>query len=223
MLHIRSRLIEKRESLLYSGISGEVNREQPPDKPEYNSIHRKGIMIKTAGIILFMILTLICIGCEKLWHDPIEEQPVYFEYHYINHAWGYQERGWLIDKDGEVRYFEFPDNYRLPDSTGILSLEDLEYNLGQTDSIITSIEQAELEEYTGYISAAAEGEIGEQTHIAADAGSSTLSCYLYDEEQDAYRFVFLATSGDWEQFNLAPEAETLVDWLRQFGVFWLSD
>jgi hypothetical protein len=150
-------------------------------------------------------------------------QPIYFEYHYINYAWGYQERGWLIDKDGNVRSFESPDNYRLPDSTGYLSLADLEYNLGLSDSIIATIDKEELEEYIAYIPKAAEGETGKSNNIAADAGSSVLSCYLYDPETKKYRYVFLAQSGDWEQFNNSSEAEIIVEWLRDFGVFWLSE
>jgi len=80
-----------------------------------------------------------------------------------------------------------------------------------------------LEEFVSYIPGAAEGQIGEKSNIAADAGSSTLACYLYDKKAGAYRYVFLGMSGDWEQFNLSSEAEILVDWLRGFGVFWLSE
>ncbi len=86
-----------------------------------------------------------------------------------------------------------------------------------------SVDSTELSKYAGYIPAAAEGEIGKSKSIAADAGASVLSCYLYDKEMKAYKYVFLAQSGDWEQFNLSKEAEILVDWLVDFDVFWLSD
>jgi len=174
-------------------------------------------------VLLTGMLAILVVQCEKPDCGCPDEQPVYFQYHYINFAWGYQENGWLIDRDGNIRYFEDPVEFRNPGSTGMLTLEDLEYNLGQADSVITSVERETLEEYLSYIPGAADGKIGDRVQIAADAGSATLSCYMYDEEQDAYRYVFLAMSGDWEQFNRSKEAEKLVDWLREFGVFWLSE
>ena len=169
------------------------------------------------------VVAILAMDCERTECGCPEAQPVYFQYHYVNYAWGYQERGWLIDNQGQVRYFESPDGFRHPDSTGLISWEDLEYNLAQTDSLITTVEPQELNEYIAYIPGAAEGEIGVKENIAADAGSSVLSCYLYDQEKDAYRYVFLAMSGDWEQFNLSAEAGILTDWLIEFGVFWLSE
>ena len=166
---------------------------------------------------------MVLASCEKDDYQGPDDQPVYFEYNYINHAWGFQHHGWLIDGDGFVRYFESPESYRFADSTGYLTLEDLEYNLGQTDSIIQQVDSEELDEYINYISGAAGGELTKSVNIAADAGASVLSCYRYDEEMNSYRQVFLAQSGDWEQSNLSSEAGKLVTWLRSFGVFWLSE
>ena len=177
---------------------------------------------------LMVLLLLLLTRCGKSDVDPChclpdQGQPVWFQYRYVNHAWGYQDHGWLIDGSGRVRYFEYPSDFRTPDSTGYLSREDLEHNLAQTDSLITTIGQEELEAHTALIPAAAAGEIGERTHRAYDAGTSTLACYLYNSEKDAYRYILLGISGDWEQFNLSEEAGDLVEWLRQFNVFWLQD
>jgi len=179
-------------------------------------------MGKNKILILTLLASMLC-ACEEEEYIAPEDQPVYFEYSYINYAWGFQHHGWMIDRDGYIRAFDQPDNYRFADSTGYMSLEDLEYNLGLTDSIIDQVNPREMKKYIDYIPRAAEGEIGESENIAADAGGSTLTCYLYDQEADAYRRVFLAQSGDWEQFNLSQEAEKLVEWLLDFDVFWLSD
>lgn len=167
-------------------------------------------------------------GCEESGgnlscSDPPNGQPVYFQYRYVNHAWGYQDQGWLIDSSGNVRYFEYPSGFRTPDSAGYLSRDDLQYNLAETDSLITTLERDELDSHVMLIPEAAHGEIGERQHRAYDAGTSTLACYIYDSEQDAFRYVFLGMSGDWEQFNLSKEAGDLVEWLRGFGVFWLPE
>jgi len=166
---------------------------------------------------------VVLVACEKEVYNAPEDQPFYFEYHYINYAWGFQENGWLIDREGNIRSFSQPEDYRLGLIGAFLSLEDLEHNLGLTDSIVGTVEVGELKKYKNYIPAAADGEIGEASSIAADAGTSVLSCYMYDPEMNAYQYVFLAQSGDWEQFNLSGDAEKIVDWLLEFDVFWLSD
>ena len=179
--------------------------------------------LKKYTIWVGVLLAFLLGACEMLECDSPMGQPVYFEYHYTNYAWGYQENGWIIDREGNIRSFNLPVDFRYPDSTGYLTIGDLEHNLILTDSIVGNVDESEFEQYIEYIPAAAEGEIGKSKSIAADAGASVLSCYLYDKEKDAYKFVFLAQSGDWEQFNLSPEAEILVDWLLDFDVFWLSD
>jgi len=172
---------------------------------------------------IITLLVVLLLGCEKAEYDAPEDQPLYFEYHYINHAWGFQENGWLIDREGNIRRFDHPGDYRLGLPGAYLSLDDLEHNLGLTDSIIGTVDEVELEKHKNYIPGAAAGEIDKSRSIAADAGSAVLSCYLYIPEEDAYQYVFLAQSGDWEQFNLSEEAEKLVKWLLDFDVFWLSE
>lgn len=172
---------------------------------------------------LFVVLIPLMVACEKAEYNAPDDQPVYFEYHYSNHAWGFQEHGWFIDKEGNIRSFNKPESFVQGLIGAYLSLEELEHNLGLTDSIIGNVDPKDLEKYINFIPAASEGAIGKSKSIAADAGSSVLSCYMYDPDMDAYQYVFLAQSGDWEQFNLSTGAEKLVDWLADFEVFWLSD
>jgi hypothetical protein len=173
-----------------------------------------------------MLLPVVLTACEK-WLDKAYEaprtQPVFFEYRHVNHAWGYAESGWLVDANGDIRTYDLPEKFIMPDSTGFISRVDLIQNLSQCDSTIHRVDAEDLRYYTGLISGAAQGKIGKAENIAADAGSSVLSCYIYDANEDMYRYVFLAASGDWQQFNESPEAEILVEWLKGLGVFWLSD
>ena len=37
-------------------------------------------------------LALLLVGCDKLEYVAPVDQPVFFEYHYVNHAWGFQEQ-----------------------------------------------------------------------------------------------------------------------------------
>lgn len=174
------------------------------------------------GSVFVLMFALMVTGCEKEYEAP-EDQSVLFEYRYVNYAWAYSENGWLIDAQGDVRSYQLPEDFRLPDSTGYISAEDLAYNLSQTDSTFHRVEAKDLDYYVGLIEGAAGGEILKSENVAADAGSSVLSCYLYDPGKDMYQYIFLARSGDWEQSNDSREAKTLVNWLKELGgVFWLS-
>ena len=42
-------------------------------------------------------------------------------------------------------------------------------------------------------------------------------------ESGSNKHVLFAVSGDWEQINQSAEVEELVDWLKEFGVAFLSD
>jgi len=151
------------------------------------------------------------------------DQPVFFEYRYLNNAWGVADRGWLIDSEGQQREFDFPEEYRWPDSTGHISLEDLTHNLGQTDTLLQVISRKKFNKYTRLISGAADGSLSEWKVVGADMGSSTLSCYAYDPEPGTYQYVLLAAKGSLEQFNQSAEAESLVDWLKDLDELMFFD
>jgi len=173
--------------------------------------------------IRMLVLVLLSTACEKTNYEGPEDQPVYFEYHYINHAWGYTENGWVIDNESKMWGYDLPEHYRWPDSTGHLSHEDLQYNLDQADTLLLSFKCNEMEKYTKLIGGAAEGNISEPKSRGADMGASILSCYAYESSSDSYRRILLAVMGDWEQFNQSAEAEELVDWLSEFGVAFMAD
>ena len=182
-------------------------------------------MMKGYYVLILLMLFGISGGCEKengKEYEGPEDQPVLFEYRHVNHAWAYTEHGWLIDSNGDVHYYSLPEDFRLPDSTSYLSHEDLLHNLAQADSSIHGLVAEDLEYYTGLIAGAAEGKIGKLENVAADAGGSVLSCYMYDAHKEMYQYIFLASSGDWQQSNESNEAKILVDWMKDFGVFWLE-
>jgi len=174
-------------------------------------------------VVCLAVLGFLGSGCEKEYYYGPEDQPVYFEYHYINHAWGVADHGWLIDQEGRMWGFDFPEDYRWPDSTGHMTIEDLEYNLSQADTLLTCLNRKTFMRNIRLIRGAAEGALSESRARGADMGSSILSCYSYDHDRGAYKHVLLAARGDTEQSNLSAEAEKIVDWLKEYGVAFLSD
>ena len=144
----------------------------------------------TRYLFTVLILLLVSLGaCEEKLDDGYlapPDQPVFFEYRHVNYAWGYTEQGWLVDSKGEVRSYDLTGKYNAPDSAGYISREDLVQNLSRCDSTTHQIGAEDMEYYTGLISGASKGKIGKAENIAADAGSSVLSCYCYDEEMGMY-------------------------------------
>jgi hypothetical protein len=167
--------------------------------------------------LLVLFIVLLVGSCNKETYYGPEDQPVFFEYRYTNYAWGVSDHGWLVDNEGNIRGFEFPEDFRVPDSTGHLSSEDLEHNLSLTDTLLSSINSKDFEKHIRLIGGAEDGNLGEPTPRGADMGSSVLSCYAFDPESGTYNYVLLARKGDWEQYNLSSEAEKLIKWLKEKG------
>ena len=181
------------------------------------------IPVRIYRLSISALLVVLIMACEREYYQGPEDQPVYFEYHYINFAWGVADNGWMIDNEGNVRGYDHPEDYRWPDSAGYLSTEDLQYNLSLTDTLIDHIKQKELDRYTGLIAGAADGALSDRTRRGADMGSSMLFCYAYDQNAGSYKQVLLSLSGDHEQFNQSAEGEELVDWLKEFGLVFFHD
>lgn len=111
---------------------------------------------------------------------------VLFDIQYINYAWGYVNKGYLIMEDGDVY------RYRLIDSedpkNGLLNYKH------QNSDLAAKIDIRPL--YAMLVDSK-DGEISERKHVAFDAGGTTYLGYLGDQE------IFIAETGVTEQFNLA--------------------
>ncbi len=174
-------------------------------------------MRKTLAIRVIFIfgLTLWMGACNKEVYLAPEEQPLFFEYHFANFAWGVQDFGWLLDRHGTIRRFELPEEYHSVIHGEYLSLEQLEDNLGQADSVIGDVSPAKLEKKIRLIEGASQGEITKVHRQGADMGMGVYGCFKYDPEMQAYQYILLSADGDHQQYNKSPDAEKLVDWLKE--------
>ena len=213
MLHLRSKLYSKR-SKFEAGLQAfeRESAEAVTFKREYMETGRKAVAIKVS---IIMGLTLLIGACKKEQYLAPEDQPVYFEYHFTNFAWGVQDFGWLIDRDGKIWSFEFPDGYHTAIHGDYLSLEQLEDNLGQADSLIGDVDVKELDKKVKWIQGASGGELTKIHRRGADAGLGVYACYKYDPSVEAYQFILLSADGDYQQYNRSPDAEKLTDWLKE--------
>ena len=175
------------------------------------------MILKNQTILYLIPVSLFLLGsCEKSDLQIKPNQVAYFEYEYINYAWGYQHAGWIIDNSGKVLGYNLPDAWTFPDSAGFISETDLEMNLSQTDTVYNhQISTLELDQQINLIPGAAKGKLSEKKSIMADAGGWGYWCYIWDNERDKYKKVLLDQKGDLEQTNLSAEAHILVSWLKQ--------
>ena len=174
----------------------------------------RGKRTGTYRIYSILALAMLVNSCDKEVYQAPEEQPVYFEYHFANYAWGYQNHGWLVDAEGTIRRFEFPESYNQGGHGDYLTLEQLEANLGQADSVIGEVGTRKLEKQIGLIQGAADGQITKIHRQGADMGLGVYSCFKYDPEQKAYQIILLFADGDCQQYNKSTDAEKLTEWLK---------
>ncbi len=180
-------------------------------------------MYKT--IILLLILTTIISSCKKEDLESID-QPVLFEFEYINYAWVHTHRGWMIDDEGYVKGFNLPENWNTPDEDNRINKADLIENLSSTDTVFMKADEVKLLQHFGERLEMKGAVMDTSETFMADAGIGALYVYLWDKENDEYERVLLASKGDISVTNMSPEAKSAVMWLIEIGentdvFFWM--
>lgn len=168
--------------------------------------------------ILYLVLAPILLfgSCQKSELNIKPDQIAYFEFEYVNYAWGYTHTGWIIDNLGEILGYKLPDQWVFPDSAGYISEIDLALNLSFTNSAYKyQISTAELSQKINLIPDAAKGKLSTPKYAMADAGGWAFYCYVWDSGKNKYRRILLDLKGDSEQFNKSSAARALVSWLEK--------
>lgn len=180
----------------------------------------------TLPCLILALIVASCAASSRNKEVDMPDQPILFQQSFINHAWGYQNRGWIIDGKGGMRAYRVNSGGQWrqaalagPDS-GCISRPDLEANALTADKIIYTVPKDELREKVALIPGAASGDIPERIRQAYDAGLVTFSAYHWDEVRGMFQEVLLSLSGDWHQENLDPAAAFLLDWLKGLNQFY---
>lgn len=171
------------------------------------------------NFIIIITLATLLFGCKKETLSVMDSnQKVYFQYQYLNYAWSYQNKGWIIDSTGNVYTFDKPDNWNFVDSTGIISEAHMNENLAKTTLATTKIDRTIVNEKIKLIDKAAAGELTKPKNEMADFGAITYASYIYDKEKKQYKEVLLNQYGDWSIENQSQEAKALFEWLKTIKV-----
>ncbi len=173
-------------------------------------------------LIAVFLITGFLLCCDNIDSD-IELSPfnqkVLFQYEHINHAWGYQHTGLLIDSSGNVYYrYKLPENWINCDSLDIISASDMDKNILGIDSIWLKIDKKELYSKFKLVDKASGGQLSQPVHSAEDAGISVYSGFIFNPMTDSYKKIVLKQVGDFRISNNTIEAEELYRWLELINI-----
>lgn len=157
-------------------------------------------------------------------HAASAATPV-FECHRVNYAWGFAMAGKAIDADGNILSYSLRDKDLRPKpvyENGYTYFPAAQMNARFADAQNAGkVDTAKLAENIALIDKAALGKITTIDGGARDAGASSCHAYVFDAAKERYRDIELGSDGgvsDTKNVNGAPEAKTLIDWLKSVGV-----
>jgi hypothetical protein len=140
---------------------------------------------------------------------------VVLESYTVELTWGYQLSGLYIDNDGAVWAYQHDGTPWYPDKLkpGELSARDM-LTKHKNARKVGTVDPRLLRDMSQMIKPAARGTVTRPAGSAA-AGGSLEVAYLFDPESSVYREIILAGQGDRVATNSAPEAQLLLDYLRE--------
>jgi hypothetical protein len=167
-----------------------------------------------------MMVLLGCAACsmksdEEALLDREVPGKVLFESYTVEMTWGYKLSGMYIDDNGTVWAYEYTGTPWYPEKLkpGELSERDMLTKHKDARQIGT-VDRQLLGDMTRVIKPAARGTIVHASGPGAVSGSLEVA-YLFDPDASTYHEIILAGEGDRIATNSAPEAQLLLDYLRQ--------
>jgi hypothetical protein len=164
--------------------------------------------------IAFLAILGSAVSCRKA-STVNESQAILFQYDYVNYAWGYQHRGFIIDKDGNVFTYNNPEDWKFPGNKRELSESDLAVNLSGCTLSSLKISREELQKYSSYIKNISQSEVSAPKNTGADRGTAEYLCYRYSETSGIYKGILVKMEGDFTSENLNLHAKKLAQWLKE--------
>lgn len=175
------------------------------------------VMKKVSMYFAVLLIGGLLMSCTKERCNCEKDQPVLFQYEYINYAWGYRHHGFMITPDGNIHGFSQPAAWKECDSTGLLTSADLEFNLNQCDTVFGSVDTDSLNNFFNQIEEIRAGEIRDTGIDMFDAGTGVFSAWYWSSKASKYEKVFLISNGDNNFENTNSHVDQLVEWLKKTG------
>jgi hypothetical protein len=139
---------------------------------------------------------------------------VLFESYAVDLSWGYRLSGWYIDASGAVWTYEHTGTPWYPEQVqaGELPGRDM-VTKHEGARQVGTVDRALLHDMAQLIKPASRGPIAHAAEVGAGSGSLEVA-YLYDPLTEHYHEIILRGRGGRVATNSAPEAQLLLDYLR---------
>jgi hypothetical protein len=166
-------------------------------------------------ILLLVFPFLISAACI---HDDVavdDDIVVFFQFEYVNHAWGFQHNGFIIDQQGNVYDYEKPDDWVWPENNEI-STSAFESNLSKAEGRLAQLDGSDIKEMTKLAKQARYGDLTEQKSVMADAGAEVYAIYTATVGDNILTRHLLQQRGDVYQKNKTSASDEITEWLIDF-------
>jgi hypothetical protein len=170
-------------------------------------------MKKIFILISFCLLVTSTESCREKYlvsHD----QEIIFQMDYVNHAWGYQHYGFMIDNRGRVLTYDNPEKWNFADDNFILTEKQIDENISMCRISDEKIPVEELRRFSSYIDKIASSKLTAMRNTGADAGTMQFICYKFSENSLMYKGFIIKTEGDFTAENLNFYSKKVVSWMK---------
>lgn len=175
--------------------------------------HINDLLRKRITILFLFLVPIFLTSCTEKMYEMTQEG-CFFQYEYVNYAWGFSHSGFTITPSGEVYTFDKNTAWVFAQKDR-LSMADLKKNIAASVKADTLIAKTDIDRYQQLALSAMSGTLSTAVSQGADMGGFICKIIVPDssDPQNTYREVILTESGDFEQHNLAPEATIIAGWL----------
>jgi len=167
---------------------------------------------RLVSLVLGILISLLWVSCNEPLIE-LKKVDCYFQYEYLNHAWGYSHGGFTITPTGEVYVFDKTTPWVFA-KDNILSSASMMANLQSSVKRDTLIHESDLEYFQQLAYIAKSGVTSPPVLRGADMGAILCKIIIPDPADPTnYREIILRQTGDTEYHNLTHEAGVISDWL----------
>jgi hypothetical protein len=161
---------------------------------------------------LMLIFLTILFSCYEA--EPIEESEkvIFFQFEYINYAWGYNHTGFIIDQDGNIYDYNQPEGWNFPNDDQI-SLSDFQKNLDSSEVRLSSIDGEEFQRMLTLAPKVMGNNLTEMKNVMNDAGAELYNVYIANKNKTTLTRYLLQMRGDNYQKNTNPASDEITNFL----------
>lgn len=136
------------------------------------------------------------------------EQKMLFRFEYWKSGDGFQHKGWYMDESGKVYKFSY-EKVLYPENPN-----RIDFRLKMRPTLVAQAKPEELIKLRELVKKIERGKYSEE-QVSWDKGTAKIDAFLPDAGTGKYRLLELASIGDAEGINDAPETEELILMLKR--------